>query len=256
MSFHSTLHTNQIITEEQEEHAKERGKEETREEEIVRSGRRIDDSRCCGTTGRETLGRKEKREEKEKEKETMAELNDGGGNTGAPAGGSGEKGEVVDVKAVLAAEPEIAEIVEKLMSVADKPPQTEVQLPFDDIMLVLNKARKVFQGESPLLEIEAPVTICGDVHGQYSDFLRILEIGKKPPETKYLFLGDYVDRAEQSIETVCLMFCYKILFPSQMNLLRGNHECSSINRICKLPTPLSYNFFFLHVEEREYRTVN
>ena len=147
--------------------------------------------------------------------------------------GAGEKGEAVDVKAVMAAEPEIAEIVEKLMSVADKPPQTEVQLPFDDIMLVLNKARKVFQGESPLLEIEAPVTICGDVHGQYSDFLRILEIGKKPPETKYLFLGDYVDRAEQSIETVCLMFCYKILFPSHMNLLRGNHECSSINRICK-----------------------
>ena len=73
--------------------------------------------------------------------------------------------------------------------------------------------------------------LLGDVHGQYYDLLRIFEYGGFPPEANYLFLGDYIDRGKQSIETVCLLLCYKIKYPENFFLLRGNHECAQINRI-------------------------
>ena len=82
-----------------------------------------------------------------------------------------------------------------------------------------------------LLELEAPINICGDIHGPFYDMLRLFEYGGYPPESNYLFLGDYVDRGQQSIEAVCLLLAYKIKFPDNFFMTRGNHECASINRI-------------------------
>jgi hypothetical protein len=71
----------------------------------------------------------------------------------------------------------------------------------------------------------------GDIHGQYPDLIKLFEYAGFPGDTNYLFLGDYVDRGKQSIETICLMLAYKIKNPENFFMLRGNHECSSINRI-------------------------
>lgn len=81
------------------------------------------------------------------------------------------------------------------------------------------------------LQKKSTNSLSGDIHGQYYDLLRLFEYGGFPPESNYLFLGDYVDRGKQSLETICLLLAYKIKYPENFFLLRGNHECASINRI-------------------------
>ncbi|XP_030372749.1 serine/threonine-protein phosphatase PP-Y [Scaptodrosophila lebanonensis] len=93
------------------------------------------------------------------------------------------------------------------------------------------KAREVMIRQPMLLELEAPLKVCGDIHGQFSDLLRIFESCGWPPKSNYLFLGDYVDRGQQSLETICLLLAFKIRYPENFFLLRGNHECASVNRI-------------------------
>lgn len=88
--------------------------------------------------------------------------------------------------------------------------------------------------------------VAGDVHGQYTDLLRLFEYGGFPPEANYLFLGDYVDRGKQSLETICLLLAYKIKYPENFFLLRGNHECASINRIYGFYDECQCLLFLLH----------
>ena len=118
-----------------------------------------------------------------------------------------------------------------LCSVRGNRPGKAVQLQEYEIKHLCTKAREIFISQPILLELEAPIKICGDIHGQYYDLLRLFEYGGFPPEANYLFLGDYVDRGKQSLETICLLLAYKIKYPENFFILRGNHECASINRI-------------------------
>jgi len=104
------------------------------------------------------------------------------------------------------------------------------------IRLLLAEAREHQLSEPTLLEIDGPVHIVGDIHGQFDDLCRhFAMIGWPHEETeneyKYLFLGDYVDRGKFSVETIALLLLYKVMFPKRIYLLRGNHESASINRI-------------------------
>uniref|UniRef100_A0A2K5ZJ04 Serine/threonine-protein phosphatase n=2 Tax=Cercopithecidae TaxID=9527 RepID=A0A2K5ZJ04_MANLE len=121
--------------------------------------------------------------------------------------------------------------IKPLVQLRGSKPGKNVQLQENEIRGLCLKSREIFLSQPILLELEAPLKICGDIHGQYYDLLRLFEYGGFPPESNYLFLGDYVDRGKQSLETICLLLAYKIKYPENFFLLRGNHECASINRI-------------------------
>jgi serine/threonine-protein phosphatase PP1 catalytic subunit len=100
-----------------------------------------------------------------------------------------------------------------------------------EINSICSRARELFLDQPPLIELEAPVKIVGDIHGQYSDLIRMFEMCGFPPTANFLFLGDYVDRGKNSLETILLLLCYKIKYPENFFLLRGNHECANVTRV-------------------------
>ena len=126
---------------------------------------------------------------------------------------------------------EVDAIIEKLLSVRGNKPGKTVDLKEDEIKFLIDKSLQIIKEQKMLVELEAPLHVCGDIHGQYYDLLRIFEHCGYPGEYNYLFLGDYVDRGKQSLEIVCLLLCYKIKYPTKVTLLRGNHESSVTNRI-------------------------
>lgn len=100
-----------------------------------------------------------------------------------------------------------------------------------EIVAICSAARELLLSQPALLELSAPVKIVGDVHGQYTDLIRLFEMCGFPPAANYLFLGDYVDRGKQSLETILLLLCYKLKYPENFFLLRGNHECANVTRV-------------------------
>lgn len=126
-------------------------------------------------------------------------------------------------------------IIDKLIKAKDKSHSHDVKINEDEVEQIVSSALKVIKAEPVCLDLSPKISICGDIHGQYYDLLRIFEINGYPPDTKYLFLGDYVDRGKQSLETICLLLAFKIKYPNDIFLLRGNHESANV---CKV-----YGFF-------------
>ena len=140
---------------------------------------------------------------------------------------------------------DIDSIIEKLVA-AGLSKKTPKLFPVsnDEMRFICAKSRKVFMNQPMLLELAAPVKIVGDIHGQFPDLLRIFKLCGFPPSANYLFLGDYVDRGKQSLETMVLLLCLKIKYPENFFLLRGNHESADITKM--------YGFY----DECKRRTLN
>ena len=100
-----------------------------------------------------------------------------------------------------------------------------------DLLQLIYSAKRIFENESCLLHLYSPFVIVGDVHGNIRDLLRIFAQNGSPITTNYIFLGDYVDRGEHSVEVISLLLALKVSYPKSIYLLRGNHEFREINSI-------------------------
>jgi len=105
------------------------------------------------------------------------------------------------------------------------------QLAEAQVKMLCDKAKEILTGESNVQHVSSPVTVCGDVHGQFHDMMELFRIGGKAPDTNYLFMGDYVDRGYCSVETVTLLVALKVRFRDRITVLRGNHESRQITQV-------------------------
>lgn len=98
-------------------------------------------------------------------------------------------------------------------------------------LFIIEKAKEILVKEENIQHVKAPVTICGDIHGQFYDLLELFLVGGKLPDTNYLFMGDYVDRGFYSVECLSLLLCLKIKYPTRIYLTRGNHESRQVTKV-------------------------
>lgn len=122
-------------------------------------------------------------------------------------------------------------VLERLLAVKSARPGTCVGLSDKEAAALVAAAEEAVSSQPMLLELSAPLQIVGDIHGQFLDLLRLFEFKGLPPDARYLFLGDYVDRGPNGLECMFMLMALKIKYPDQVWLLRGNHECAAINRI-------------------------
>jgi serine/threonine-protein phosphatase PP1 catalytic subunit len=109
--------------------------------------------------------------------------------------------------------------------------ELEADVDESELMWLLGRTTDVLSAQPLLLRLSAPIRIVGDIHGQYLDLLRVFEAGGYPPSESYLFLGDYVDRGSNGLECMLLLMVLKCKYPNHVFLIRGNHECDTINRL-------------------------
>jgi serine/threonine-protein phosphatase 4 catalytic subunit len=94
-----------------------------------------------------------------------------------------------------------------------------------------DKARDILLEECNIRYINSPITICGDIHGQFYDLMELFKVGGDCPSTNYIFMGDFVDRGFHSVETFLLLLALKVRYPERITLIRGNHETRQITQV-------------------------
>lgn len=104
-------------------------------------------------------------------------------------------------------------------------------IPESQVRELCYKARELLIEEGNVVHVDAPVTICGDIHGQFHDLMELFRVGGDVPDTNYLFMGDFVDRGFYSLESFLLLLCLKVRYPDRITLIRGNHESRQITTV-------------------------
>lgn len=95
-------------------------------------------------------------------------------------------------------------------------------------MYIINTIISINKSEPNIIKVHDPVTVVGDIHGQYYDLVTLLNFKGLPINHSYIFLGDYVDRGSFSTECIILLYILKIIYKKRVILLRGNHECRQL----------------------------
>ncbi|KAK2946584.1 putative Serine/threonine-protein phosphatase [Blattamonas nauphoetae] len=128
-------------------------------------------------------------------------------------------------------EPEfnVKRILQTLLSSANDSTICHSVIPEHLIFQLISTTESILKQQPVVIDLAGNIKICGDVHAQFLDVVNLFKRFGSPDRENYLFLGDIVDRGPQSIETICVLFCYKILFPENFFFIRGNHECASMN---------------------------
>ncbi|XP_024962843.1 serine/threonine-protein phosphatase BSL3-like isoform X2 [Cynara cardunculus var. scolymus] len=119
-----------------------------------------------------------------------------------------------------------------------KPPvRRQFFLDCNEIADLCDSSERIFSSEPSVLQLRAPIKIFGDLHGQFGDLMRLFDEYGSPSTAgdiayiDYLFLGDYVDRGQHSLETISLLLALKVEHPQNVHLIRGNHEAADINAL-------------------------
>ncbi|KAJ9453771.1 Calcineurin subunit A [Diplonema papillatum] len=118
-----------------------------------------------------------------------------------------------------------------------------------DVVKIVGEASALMRKEPNLLRLKDPLTVCGDIHGQFYDLCKLFEIGGSPDDQQYLFLGDYVDRGCFGCEVVLYLMAAKICHPKTFYLLRGNHECAHLTSYFNFKSECLYKYN-THVYEK------
>jgi len=100
-----------------------------------------------------------------------------------------------------------------------------------ELKQLCDRVKEIMMEESNVQPVNAPVIVCGDIHGQFYDLMELFAQGGAIPHTNYVFMGDFVDRGHHSVETLQLLLCYKARYPEAITLLRGNHECRQVTQV-------------------------
>ncbi|KAH7515828.1 hypothetical protein FEM48_Zijuj10G0067700 [Ziziphus jujuba var. spinosa] len=124
-------------------------------------------------------------------------------------------------------------------------------LPEGEVKTLCEQARAILVEEWNVQPVKCPVTVCGDIHGQFYDLIELFRIGGNAPDTNYLFMGDYVDRGYYSVETVTLLVALKVRYRDRITILRGNHESRQITQLMDLKVALA-----IDVRERDLINVH